>query len=138
MAGAALLATGAALAACGSSPSTPSASSTSTTAGGATTTAPTGSSTSTPTSYFTKSLTGSKRTSSFTTPGRWRLTFNYNCSTLGHKGHFALELHPSNGAAVKVTSQEGLGGGGTRLYKAGTYYLSAATPCTWTVHATSP
>jgi hypothetical protein len=128
------------LAACGSSPPTSSTGTTTTAPSSATTggTGSTGSSTSAPVSYFSQSLSGTRHTRSFTTPGRWRLTFNYNCSTLGHKGSFALVLHPSGRSAVKVTSQQGLGGGGTHVYQGGTYYLSADTPCTWTVRATSP
>ncbi|MGH9092701.1 MAG: hypothetical protein ACRDZR_15195 [Acidimicrobiales bacterium] len=127
------------LASCGSSPSAAgSTSTTATTATGGTTPGATESPTSAPTSYFTESLTGAKRTRSFTAPDRWRLTFDYDCSTLGHKGRFDLELHRSGRSALKVTAQEGLGGGGTHVYEAGSYYLSAETPCAWTVHATSP
>ena len=139
--GSAVIAAAALLAACGSSPSTPLTAGTTTTASGSATTGTsgsTGSSAGASTSYLTQSLTGSKRTTSFTAPACWRLTFNYNCSALGHKGAFTLDLHRSGGSSVKVTSQEGLGGGGTHLYPAGTFTLSARTPCNWTVHATSP
>lgn len=88
-----------------------------------------------PKQFFTESLSGSKRTRTFTAKGRWQLSYDYNCG--GAKGSFTLVLRPAHGARVKVTSQSGLGGGGTRTYKAGRYSLSATTTCKWTITATT-
>jgi hypothetical protein len=122
----------AALAACSSSPSS-SGSSTTTTSksskSGSTTTVP-------PKPFFTESGSGNKQTKSFTATSKWLLQFHYTCVTLGHKGHFTLTLHPSSGSPVKVTTQEGEGGGGARAFQAGTFTLQVTTPCTWGVSAT--
>ena len=83
---------------------------------------------------FTQSLSGSKHTKKFTAKKSWQLSYYYNCS--GKRGSFTLYLKPKHGHSIKVTSQSGLGGGGTRTYAHGTYSLSATTTCKWTVKAT--
>lgn len=130
------------LAACGSSSPGQSANphaatSTTTAAPSSTSTTAAGSGSSTTAApLFTQSGSGDAKTKPFTTTGRWQLTFDYTCAALGHEGAFTLNLLPSQGARVKVTAQQGLGGGGHRSYRAGTYSFSVATPCRWTVTAT--
>jgi hypothetical protein len=83
---------------------------------------------------FTQSLSGTKHTKSFTAKSSWQLSYYFNCS--GKKGKFTLYLRPQGKHSVKVTSQQGLGGGGARTYSKGTYSLAATTGCKWTVKAT--
>lgn len=132
------------LAACGSSsPSTTgstsatSAASTSTTAGSSRT-----SFTFKPesTSFFKRSGKGDKRAGSLTTTARWRLIYDFDCTTTEKKDrrdHFALELTPSGRSTVTAATRHGTTGGGTRTYGPGTYSLSVTTPCHWAVEAQS-
>jgi hypothetical protein len=79
---------------------------------------------------------GSRTTRTFAASGRWRLTFSYDCSSLGHKGRFALTLRSRHGKKT-VTVQKGFGGGGSRLYRAGSYALAVHTACQWSLEAKS-
>ena len=83
---------------------------------------------------YTKSYSGSKHTKTFTAKSKWQLAYYYNCA--GKKGKFTLYLHPKGKHTVKVTSQSGLGGGGSHVYAAGHYSISATTSCKWSVKAT--
>lgn len=85
--------------------------------------------------YLQEDGTGKKRTRSFRAVSGWTLAFSYNCTTMGHKERFTLLLITAGGKAKKVTSQEGLGGGGSRQYSPGRYSLSVMTPCRWEVEA---
>jgi hypothetical protein len=89
--------------------------------------------TKTPKLILSQSLSGSKKTKTFTAKKGWQLSYDYNCG--GKKGKFVLYLNKAHGKRLEVTSQSGLGGGGARTYKAGRYSLSAKTKCKWTVHA---
>ena len=81
-----------------------------------------------------QALKGSKQTKTFTTASVWQLGYYYTCS--GKKGTFTLYLHQKGGRTVKVTSQHGKsGGGGSKVYPAGQYSLSANTGCKWDVTA---
>jgi hypothetical protein len=66
---------------------------------------------------------------------KWTLAWHFDCTRVkGGKGSFAIVLHPpGNKPAIKVTSQKGLGGGGSNFYAPGDYSLSVSTACSWTV-----
>jgi len=65
----------------------------------------------------------------------WKLVWHFDCTRVaGKKGAFSIVLHPSQKKpAIKVTSQKGLGGGGSNFYAPGDYSLSVSTACNWTV-----
>ncbi|MHB8219780.1 MAG: hypothetical protein ACYDHU_05575 [Acidimicrobiales bacterium] len=110
---------------------TPAGSSTSVTAVGATTT------TVPRRAFFCRKGTGKTDITGVTIPSvpKWTLAWHFDCVNVkGGKGSFAITLHPSGGkSAIKVTSQQGLGGGGSNFYASGHYALVVTTACQWTV-----
>lgn len=95
---------------------------------------PTGGSTTTLPPFFTKAGKGNAASVSVTTPSgkQWHLQWHFDCGT--KKGKFALSIQASAAKSpTKVSTQDGLGGGGNRDYPAGTYALKITTACGWTL-----
>jgi hypothetical protein len=69
---------------------------------------------------------------------QWKLSWHFSCTNTKTKkqtkGSFAMTLKPKKGGkSTAVTSQHGLGGGGTQFFPAAQYTLVITTTCNWTV-----
>jgi hypothetical protein len=74
-------------------------------------------------------------TKAISAPTNWQLAWGWTCH--GSKGSFAVTAHGgSAGAAKKLLSQTGIGGGGQRAFPvSGTFSLAvqAKAACPWTL-----
>ena len=144
-----LMASGLALSACSSGNSPIAASTTTTTASKSTTTAPTSSSPVAPTTTSipfnipqVHSGTGPATLAQFTVPNsakEWDIDWVFDCTkTPTHTGSFSVAVVGHGSAAnttdAGVPTKQGHGTAGlVKNYDTGTFNLTVATPCQWTV-----
>ncbi|HTE85308.1 MAG TPA: hypothetical protein VK821_11290 [Dehalococcoidia bacterium] len=81
------------------------------------------------------------RTSSFSAPGSWDLSWEYDCSALGRMGNLSIDVFGANGAFIsdpRSLFEIGAAGRGVQSYgRAGTFSLDVNSTCRWAVTVTT-
>ena len=116
-----MVALGAMVATCSSSPSGSTASTTPHAIGGA---------------YLTRSGTGATTTAAVALPAKWTAAWKFDCDQSGGGKSFVLTAIDHGSSRTVITDQTGLGGGGQKPYsKSGEYRFAIKTACSWNVSA---